>query len=74
MTCVISEAFVKDIGRSDHASFWRYGYSALMVTDTVPFRNPPQQGTLNSPCKSHPTGPIARAYLCRSTPPGNARP
>jgi hypothetical protein len=51
MTCVISEALVKDIGRSDHASFWRYGYSVLMVTDTVPFRNPPQQGTLNSPCK-----------------------
>jgi hypothetical protein len=36
----IPEALVKDIGRSDHASFWRYGYSALMVTDTAPFRNP----------------------------------
>jgi hypothetical protein len=34
------EPLAKDIARSDHASFWRYGYPALMVTDTVPFRNP----------------------------------
>lgn len=25
---------------SDHDSFWREGYPAMMVTDTVPFRNP----------------------------------
>lgn len=24
---------------SDHASFWREGYEALMITDTAPFRN-----------------------------------
>ncbi len=36
----IPEALVPDIGRSDHASFWRHDYRAIMVTDTVPFRNP----------------------------------
>lgn len=24
---------------SDHASFWRYGFTGVMVTDTAPFRN-----------------------------------
>ena len=28
------------IGRSDHASFWKYGYPAIMVTDTANFRTP----------------------------------
>jgi hypothetical protein len=32
--------FVPGVGWSDHWSFWREGYSALMVTDTAPFRNP----------------------------------
>jgi hypothetical protein len=36
----IPEALAPDIARSDHASFWHYGYRAIMVTDTVPFRNP----------------------------------
>ena len=27
-----------DIGRSDHWSYWRHGWPALMVTDTAPFR------------------------------------
>ncbi len=31
---------LKDMSRSDHASFWRYGYAAIMVTDTAPFRYP----------------------------------
>lgn len=29
-----------DIGRSDHWSFWQFGYQALMVTDTSNFRYP----------------------------------
>lgn len=29
----------KDLGRSDHSSFWIFGYPALMVTDTANFRN-----------------------------------
>lgn len=35
----VPEAF-SAIGRSDHWSFWQEGYSALMVTDTAPFRYP----------------------------------
>lgn len=31
---------IPDTRRSDHASFWDYGYSALMVTDTADSRNP----------------------------------
>lgn len=31
---------IRDVGRSDHASFWEYGYPALLVTCTGNFRNP----------------------------------
>ncbi len=31
---------LRDIRRSDHASFWRHGYPAIMVTDTASFRYP----------------------------------
>jgi Zn-dependent M28 family amino/carboxypeptidase len=31
---------VQGVGWSDHWSFWKAGYSALMVTDTAPFRYP----------------------------------
>jgi Zn-dependent M28 family amino/carboxypeptidase len=31
---------IRRIGHSDHASFWREGYRALMVTDTADFRYP----------------------------------
>ncbi len=34
------EAFVPDVRRSDHASFWSAGFPALMVTDTAGYRNP----------------------------------
>ena len=30
---------VPDIRRSDHYSFWKEGYAALMVTDTANYRN-----------------------------------
>ncbi len=29
-----------DTRRSDHAAFWKYGYPAVMLTDTANFRNP----------------------------------
>ncbi|MEW5738517.1 MAG: M28 family peptidase [Myxococcota bacterium] len=32
--------FVEGASWSDHGSFWRAGYRAVMVTDTAPFRNP----------------------------------
>jgi len=31
---------VPGVGASDHWSFWRMGYPALMITDTAPFRYP----------------------------------
>lgn len=30
---------LRDIARSDHASYWQYGYDAVMITDTANFRN-----------------------------------
>lgn len=33
-------AFIPGVGWSDQWSFWQFGYPALMVTDTAPFRNP----------------------------------
>jgi hypothetical protein len=33
-------SLVPRIGSSDHWSFWKQGYEALMVTDTAPHRNP----------------------------------
>jgi hypothetical protein len=32
--------FVPPLFLSDHSSFWRHGYPALMVTDTAFLRNP----------------------------------
>ncbi len=37
---IAAPELLRDIGRSDHASFWRHGYPAIMVTDTAPFRYP----------------------------------
>jgi hypothetical protein len=33
-------SLVPRIGSSDHWSFWKQGWPALMVTDTAPYRNP----------------------------------
>jgi Zn-dependent M28 family amino/carboxypeptidase len=33
-------SWVPGVWWSDHWSFWRQGYSAIMITDTAPFRNP----------------------------------
>ncbi|MBX9940658.1 MAG: M28 family peptidase [Candidatus Obscuribacterales bacterium] len=33
-------ADVKGISLSDHSSFWKVGYPAIMITDTAPFRYP----------------------------------
>ncbi|HOP41765.1 MAG TPA: M28 family peptidase [Geobacteraceae bacterium] len=37
---IISPEFITGIGWSDHWSFWKEGYPAIMITDTAPFRNP----------------------------------
>lgn len=37
---VASPSWIPGIGWSDHDSFWQEDYPAMMITDTVPFRNP----------------------------------
>jgi Zn-dependent M28 family amino/carboxypeptidase len=32
--------WISGVNWSDHWSFWKCGYPAIMITDTVPFRNP----------------------------------
>jgi hypothetical protein len=32
-------ASLPGVGWSDHWSFWEFGYEAVMVTDTAPYRN-----------------------------------
>src|SRR5207253_5557393 len=33
-------SWVPGVWWSDHWSFWRVGYPAIMITDTAPYRNP----------------------------------
>ena len=37
---VAAFGFIPGIEWSDHSSFWRYNYPAIMVTDTAPYRYP----------------------------------
>lgn len=37
---LVADSGLEGVSWSDHASFWRYGYQAVMVTDTAPFRYP----------------------------------
>lgn len=37
---IAAPELLRDIRRSDHASFWRHGYPAIMITDTASFRYP----------------------------------
>ncbi len=39
------------VGWSDHWSFWRFGYPAIMVTDTAPFRYPHYHRPTDTPEK-----------------------
>lgn len=43
--------WVTGIGWSDHWSFWKEGYPAIMVTDTAPFRYRHYHGTEDTPDK-----------------------
>lgn len=36
----VAHDFVPGVGNSDHWSYYKMGFPALMVTDTAPFRNP----------------------------------
>ncbi len=42
---------LRDVSRSDHASFWQHGYPAIMVTDTAPFRYPYYHTSQDTPDK-----------------------
>lgn len=42
---------IRDAGRSDHASFWKAGVPAVMVTDTANFRNPNYHAAGDTPGK-----------------------
>jgi len=42
---------VPGIGWSDHWSFWQFGYRALMVTDTAPYRYPYYHSAEDTPDK-----------------------
>ena len=41
--------FIKGVGWSDQWSFWKCGYSGVMVTDTAPFRYPYYHSTGDTP-------------------------
>jgi hypothetical protein len=43
--------FIPGVGWSDHWSFWQFGYRALMVTDTAPWRYPHYHATADTPDK-----------------------
>ncbi len=44
-------AFVPGVDWSDHGSFWRHGYDAIMVTDTAPYRYPYYHSRRDTPDK-----------------------
>ncbi len=44
-------AGIPGVGWSDHWSFWKQGYPALMVTDTAPFRYPYYHTAQDTPDK-----------------------
>ncbi len=44
-------SLVPGVGWSDHWSFWKVGYPAIMVTDTAPYRYPHYHSALDLPDK-----------------------
>jgi Zn-dependent M28 family amino/carboxypeptidase len=44
-------ADIAGVGWSDHWSFWQFGYPALMVTDTAPYRYPHYHTAQDTPEK-----------------------
>jgi hypothetical protein len=48
---VAAPADIPGIGWSDHWSFWQEGYSAVMITDTAPFRYPHYHRPSDTPDK-----------------------
>lgn len=48
---VAAPAFIPGVDWSDHWSFWKSGYPALMVTDTAPYRYPHYHAGTDTPDK-----------------------
>ena len=48
---VAAPAFIPGVDWSDHWSFWKEGYPALMVTDTAPYRYPYYHAAQDTPDK-----------------------
>ena len=48
---VAAPAFIPGVDWSDHWSFWREGWPALMVTDTAPYRYPHYHSAQDTPDK-----------------------
>ena len=46
--------WIPGINWSDHWSFWKEGYPALMLTDTAPFRYPEYHSRLDLPERINP--------------------
>lgn len=46
---VAAPSWVPGVFWSDHDSFWREGYQAIMITDTAPFRNPAYHAPYDTP-------------------------
>ena len=48
---IAAPSMVPGIGWSDHWSFWKLGYPAIMITDTAPFRYPDYHTARDTPDK-----------------------
>jgi Zn-dependent M28 family amino/carboxypeptidase len=48
---IVAPAFIPGIGWSDHWSFWKHGYPAIMITDTAPYRYPAYHTSEDKPEK-----------------------
>lgn len=46
---IAAPSFVTGVDWSDHASFWRHGWPALMLSDTAIFRYPQYHGRVDTP-------------------------
>ncbi len=71
--CIAMHPRVAGIGWSDHASFWREGYRAVMVTDTAIFRYPHYHAATDTPDKidyvslAHVTGGLCGTVVTLAT-------
>ena len=48
---IAAPAFIPGISWSDHWSFWKHGYPAIMITDTAPYRYPAYHTSEDTPDK-----------------------